>query len=391
MRRSRSAFHRWAIVALVIAWAKWPPVARADDERVNLRAEIGAEYDSNVHRTEKIAGTDGPAITGSPLARAVVGWSAADRIGTRQDVAFSILGAAKRFIASQAQNENVGIVDTAGSWRIAVGTRTRIGLGATYYEAVQAGTPTEQALSGEARDFRSLTPVLRLSVSVGDAGTAVIGAGYRRFVYKPLRAYDFDAPAFSASYRLVKETADGGADWDISVSAGVEMRRFAGPRLIAQVAGCTPATCTTIADPTGARHDDQFFVGRIDVTRTGTVLLGGTYAIQWNRSNSYGETLLRHVGAVQFATRLPLGIYLAARSELVYVSYADRVTVAAGPTGQQSASIDDENRSQVRAELTRDISARLQLVARYSLYLNPLGQADYLRHTGTLSVAFTVD
>jgi hypothetical protein len=120
-------------------------------------------------------------------------------------------------------------------------------------------------------------------------------------------------------------------------------------------------------------------------------LVGAGYALQWNRSNSYAETVLRHVGTVRFAAPLPLGLYLAARSELVKVTYADHVTVAVGPTGQPSASIDDENRSHIRAELSRDLGAHLQVIGRYSLYVNALGQGRYQRQTGTVSLTFTLD
>ncbi len=366
--------------------------ARADDERVNLRAELGVEYDSNVHRSRAIGGTNESPVVGSPLGRAVLGWSVADRIGARQDVAFSLLGAAKAFAASEARSENIGVVETSGAWRIAVGDRTRLGVGAIYYEAIQTGTRSEQALNGEARDFRSLTPTLRLQRAVGESGTIALGAGYRAFVYKPNPSYDFDAPVASVEYHLTRETSDGAADWDLLAGGGVEWRRFAGARLRPDPPNCAPGTCMTALDPASGRHQDQFFAGHFAVTRTGRVLVGVGYAIQWNRSNSFSETLLRHVATVRFTTPLPLGFYLAARTELVYVTYADRIVPAGGPTGQPSATIDDENRNHIRAELTRDISARLQLVGRYSLYVNALGQnGDYKRQTATLSIAFTID
>ena len=147
----------------------------------------------------------------------------------------------------------------------------------------------------------------------------------------------------------------------------------------------------TVADPSGARHADQFFTGQLDVTRTGSVLVGAGYALQWNRSNSYAESLIRHVGSVRFTAPLPLGIYLAARAELVYATYPQKVAIAVGgPSGQVSASIEEETRSQVRAELSRDLTAGLQLVGRYSFYANALGQGQYRRQTGMLSLVYTL-
>jgi hypothetical protein len=395
MRHRRPApRRRWAslVVAIVCFTAlPAPRPARAEDERIALRAELGAEYDSNVHRTEKLSVPGSPAPVGSPLGRAVLGWSAADRVGTSQDVAFSILGAAKLFTQPAARSENVGVVETGGSWRIAAGRLVHLGLGAAYYEAIQQGTHTEQQLSGDARDFRSLSPSGRLWWSIGDHGTLGFAGGYRWFVFKPNRDYDFGAPVLSAEYQMTRETADGGADWELAMGAGVEQRRFAGPRLQRQAEMCDPNTCAVFADLAGTRHRDRFFSGHLSVSRTGRVLIGAGYAVQWNDSNSYAETLIRHVGTVRFTAPLPLGVYLAARTELVYVTYVDGVAPISGSSGQAYATIDDENRSQIRAELSRDLGAHLQLIARSSLYLNPLGQLHYRRQTATLSVAFNID
>jgi hypothetical protein len=391
MRRSRPAFRRrWAPSALAMILATMGVRARADDERISLRAELGLEYDSNVHRAEQIEGANGPGVVGSPLTRAVLGWSAADRVGTGQDVAFSLLGGVKAFTVPDARSENVGVFETSGAWRILVGPRMRVGVAMATYEAVQAGTRTEQQLSGQARDFRSLAPSLRVFRAVGERGTVSLAAGYRWFVYKPLRSYDFGAPVLSAEYHLRYEASDGDADWDVVAGGGVELRRFAGTRLV-PTPTCTSSPCTPVLDPIGTRHADQFFSGHLEVVRTGRILIGAAYAIQWNRSNSYAEALLRHVATIRFTTPLPMGVYLAARTELVKVNYADSVALATGPSGQPSASIDDENRSHIRAELSRDVGKHLQVVGRYSLYVNALGQGRYLRQTATLSLAFTID
>jgi hypothetical protein len=367
--------------------------AAADDETVNVRAEVGAEYDSNVHRVERPQAGADPAVA-SPLARAVFGWSVADRLGDRHDVAFSVLGAGKVFLAPEARSENVGIVETGGTWRVGLGGRRRLALSTSYYEALQAGTAAERAISGEARDFRSLTPSAGLVLGVGDAGSLTVGAGYRWFVYKPLRAYDFGAPLLSAVYRWGKETDDGAAEWEIAAGAAVELRRFAGTRFVPGPAGCNPQECVPVAEsPPTTRHVDQFTMGHIDVARTGRMLLGLGYAAQWNRSNSYAESLLRHVLTLRLTTPLVLGIYLAARAELVYAIYPDPVALALGPSGRPSNSFDEEARSQVRGELSRDLGGHLQVIARASFYFNTLndeggGSADYRRLTTTLSFAY---
>ena len=88
------------------------------------------------------------------------------------------------------------------------------------------------------------------------------------------------------------------------------------------------------------------------------------------------------------------------RAELAYVTYPDGITLTTGtgtlptgPTGQPSASIEEETRSQLRVELSRDVTTHLQLVARYTFYANALGQGvgDYRRQTATLSLVYTTD
>jgi len=363
----------------------WCQPAAAAGEQVSARAELGAEYDDNVHRAEQIDGDRVP-IVSSALTRAVVGLSAADRVADHQDVAFSVLGAVKLFALPEARNENVGVVETTGAWNAGVAPRTRLGVGATYYEAIQAGTPTERALAAErdgvmeARDFRSVVPSLRALQGIGDGATLGLSAGYRWFVYKPLRDYDFQAPVVTLEQRLSRETEDGAAEWTLASAVSAELRRFAGPRLLSEG-----------ADGSGARHVDQFFTGQVEITRTGAVLLGAGYALQWNRSNSHGEGLLRHIGSLRFAAPLPLGLYLAARGELVFVSYHDQLPLLTDPSGQISASIEEETRSEVRAELSRDLGDRLQLVGRYVLYANAVGQGQYRRQTATLSLVFSTN
>ncbi len=391
MHRRLLAFLRAASLATGALSCPTPGWARDDDEKVSAHAEIGAEYDNNVHRVEQLPG-DRIGVVGSALARAVVGLSVSDRLTASQDVAFSVLGAAKLFAAPAARSENVGIVETSGAWNLMLSPRTRAGVGATYYEATQSGTATERALAAErdmvaeARDFRSLVPSLRALHAIGDGATLGLSVGHRWFVYKPLPDYDFRAPVASLEYRFVHETAEGDAEWELVSAANVELRRFSGPRLQVQTPGCAPDVCVTIPDPSGARHTDQFLSAQLDLTRTGRILVGAGYAIQWNRSNSYAESLIRHVASIRLTAPLPLGLYFAARTELVYVSYPDKVALVMGTSGQPGATIEEETRSQVRGELTRDLSQRLQLMARYTFYANAIGQGQYRRQTATVSL-----
>ena len=380
------------LLAITMSVGSRAPAAAAESsERVAIRGELGAEYDDNVHRAEVLSGAVEPPRVGSPVTRAVLGLTSTAALSHGQDVAFSLLGAGKLFLASAARSENVLVVDTAGSWRITTDRRGKLGLSATYYEAAQNVTPAERALSGEARDFRSIVPTLRVLRYLSSGDSLTLGAGFRSFVYKAQRDYDFQAPVFTVEYRLARETADGVADWEMTASTSLELRRFAGERLVSNPTGCAAGSCLPVVDPTGAHHVDQFLTAQAEVTRTGRLLVGAGYAIQWNRSNSLFESLVRHIGAVRLTAPLPFGLYLAARAELVFVTYPDKLTLATSVAGQPITSIEEESRSHLRAELSRDLTGHLQLMARYSYYANALGQSagDYRRQTATVSLVYS--
>ena len=120
---------RFADVAtlLCLACVCGPTAAQAQDSRssqLRLRAELGAEYDDNVHRAEQIRGAQPADIVSSPVSRALVGAAADGRLGDRQSVSTSVLFAGKIFTKHDARMENVAVVESAGAYRAAPG-RTR--------------------------------------------------------------------------------------------------------------------------------------------------------------------------------------------------------------------------------------------------------------------------
>jgi hypothetical protein len=139
-------------------------------------------------------------------------------------------------------------------------------------------------------------------------------------------------------------------------------------------------------------------MAQTEVTRTGRLLLGLGYAFQHNGSNSFGETLIRHIATARIATALPLDFYLAARADLLFVSYRESVPVAQaamaqGVGGTPYASIEEENRSSARIDLSRDVGARVRALLRYTFYANELGNniGEYRRHTLLLSLSFAFE
>src|SRR5579872_7442581 len=161
-------------LVLALAGALVAPPARGDDaegspnEHASLRAELGPEIDTNAHRTEiiNVPGTVNPPVVSSPLARAVLAWTLSDIVGDGHEVAMSATLAAKVFEKAAARDENVGIAESTLMWRAPLGARTALALAGAYYEAFQAEAPPP-VYSNDRRDFRSLTPTVRLLAAIG--------------------------------------------------------------------------------------------------------------------------------------------------------------------------------------------------------------------------------
>ncbi len=361
-----------------------------DNEHYQVMAELGLEYDSNAHRVEEVAGTAG-AVVGSFLQRLVLNAQLADQVAPRQTIAWSATVAGKVFDAPAARSEDVAIAQSSLMWRSALGARTWLAPAGTYYEAFQSWGP-EGDPAGERRDFRSLAPTLELRSGLSNSVDLGLAAGYRWLLFKPDRDFDFDGPTAGINLRWLVDT-ESGADWEARASAAVEYRNFAGP---AFVGNCLP---DHLPCPGPAVRNDDFLVAQADLTRTGRVLLGAGYVFGYNASNSFGQTLVRHVAIARLATALPLGLYLAARADLSFVFYRDSIPLAAtGDTtamvgGKPFVNIEDENRSSVRVDLSRDVSERLRALLRYTFYANELGSSvgTYRRQTLLLSLAFVLE
>jgi hypothetical protein len=365
----------------------------ADTEHYQLHTELGVEYDSNAHRAERIS-TSGGDLVGSFLQRLVLTGQLVDQVAPRHAIAMSATAGAKIFDAQPARSESVAIAQSSLLWRATLGPRTWLTPLGSYYEAFQSWGP-EGDPAGERRDFRSLTSNLELRTSLGYNLELAAAAGYRWLVFKPDRNFDFNGPTAGVSMRWLYD-AEGGADWEARASAAFEYRRFDGP---AHVSMCVPARPDGLPCPGTDARDDQFVMAQGEVTRTGRVLLALGYAFHHNASNSFGETLIRHIAIARVATALPLRLYLAARADLLFAFYRDPIPVAQAVDtmqmvgGKQFATIEDENRSSVRVDLSRDVGAPLRAILRYTFYANELGgnSGTYRRHTLLLSLAFTFE
>jgi hypothetical protein len=361
------------------------------NEHYTLRAELGPELDTNAHRTEliNVPGTVNPPVVSSPLARAVLTGSLSDVVGDGHQISMSATLAAKIFEKPEARDEDVGIAESTLMWRAPLGDHSALALAGAYYEAFQREAPPP-VFGDERRDFRSLTPTARFITPVSEHSDLGVGGGYRVFVFKPDQSFNFNAPTATLDLRWARETADGSADWEAAFRAIYERRTFDGAPYV------EPATCQMQCPPVAGtgRRLDHFATTAVDVSRTGArLLVGAGYALHLNFSNSFGETVTRHFFDAHVAASLPLDFYVALHAEIVLAYYKDQVFVAPNMAGSTFSSIEDENRNSVRVDLSRNLTDRLQVIARYSFYANSstANNVTYRRQTALLSLAYTFE
>jgi hypothetical protein len=354
-----------AAVAVSVAGSVNGRVAGAEVLGYGLRLEAGAEHDSNPARLETVAGVPGGRpIVPSPALRLVTSGDVAARVGGAHVLTVGAQVAGKRFLEPSAQPEDLIIAEGRAGLNLRLGERWGMGLHASYYDVFQRARSLN-----DARDFRSVHPVLRLDHRRGGSAFGLVG-GWRWFTFKPERAFDFMAPTAEASYRcsLTADTSDPaepGALWELSAGASLEARLF-------QVGRCASLSSCP-APPGSALRRDRFWAAHLEASRTGAVLLAAGLALGLNDSNSYGESLQRLAGLLRAVILLPWQLSLAARAELVATRYPEAVPVGHNAMTGMFVSVEDEGRSAFRLELVRPLGPSVELGARYTFYTQTPG------------------
>lgn len=341
-----------------------------------LRLESGGEWDSNPARVEVIEGLPaGRTATPSPALRLALNADFEGWLGDRWALSAGGGAAVRRLLRPEVQGEDLLVSEARAALSFVMFDGWILSGQGTVYDVLQRTDALE-----DARDFRSSSPSLRLTGSVGK-GRVHAAVGWRWFAYKPFPAYDFTAPTASVGYRHSAVAGlDGGADWDWGLGLGVEQRRF-GAIACAPNSGCPGDRLLSRRDP--------FVSFDADVTRTSDQLLGLGVAVQNNRSEKYGESLTRLAVHLRSVFVLPLEFSLAARAEVVLTSYADAVPVGHDAVANAFVTIDDEGRSNLRLDLSRPIGQRLEAGARYTLYSHVpgTGPVRFSRQIGLLYLA----
>jgi hypothetical protein len=363
--------------------------------KLTLRLELGPEYDSNANRAEIVQGAQNNDVpTGSFLLRTTVRAGLTWRSG-RNVLRLQGLAGGKVFFNPEVWDQNMIVGQLVAEDRFRVNDKVDLGLAGEYYDAAQQSTapPCAVVSCDRHRDFRSGSAVARLGF-YDDPGEFAITGGYRGFQWKPDHAFDFDAGQLTAlaGVRIYAGPPEREHEIDLSASYHMERRLYAG---VFDVNDCPPgmplsASCIV---PGGGQRADWFHEGDLELTWLRWVLLSASYSIQLNSSNSFGQSLVRHLITAKLGARLFWQLYLTVKGQLLVTRYLDPVLLDRQVNTQTFVSIEDENRNAVVVDLERPIGRTgVAIEARYSFYTNELTTVpvSFLRHVVYLGISYRV-
>lgn len=209
---------------------------------------------------------------------------------------------------------------------------------------------------------------------------ASLGAGWRLFSFKPNEAASSNGPSAQATVRVTPIDV-------LSVSLGytVLSRRFSTAQII-EDPDAEPQDGIVITIPTDTMREDIFHVGRAALSWRGPVILNVGYNLLLNRSNSFGQDLLRQNLEVTLTAPLFWELLASGYVQLQRTSYDNPIFVDA------NFQIDEDNRNAVVASLSRPLGDDWEVELRYSLYTQEFGgPTEYSRQTLMLALGYNFE
>ncbi len=366
--------------------------------RFGLTLSLGPEYDSNANRAEAVAGTmsaDTP--TGSFLLRS----TGALRLTWRTDnnqLRVTLGAGGKIFFNPAVFDQDVFALTIGAEDRVRVARFMHLGVAGDYYDAWQLPVAPFRA-----RDFRSGSALGRIYF-VDPLGEVALSGGYRGFQYKPDPYFDFQAAQVTA-YAVARLVfgANGDHELDVAATYHMERRWFNGvvelfadpPKMSPSDPPCAygyPIAERCLVAGTDQRAD-WWHEGGIELTYVGPLLVGVGYGLQLNLSNSFGQSLLRHIVTLKISYRFPWSVYATLKAQLYASVYLDPVLLDTDIHTLTFVTIEDENRNNVIIDLERPIgSTGLAVNARYSVFTNELSPSpvSFLRQVVYLGLTYRV-
>lgn len=362
--------------------------------RLTLQLDLGLGYDSNANRAEVVAGA--PVIdtpTGSFFAQSTARGGLALRNG-KNGLRLSGLIGGKVFFNPDVQDQNQLVGQLTVEDRVRAARWLEVGLLADYYDVGQEAVAPPCAVRScdRHRDFRSGSALARLAF-LDDPGELTLTGGYRGFQWKPDPTFDFQGGQATvlAAVRLYAGPPEREHEIDLAASYHFERRLYAGLLELDTCGPGQPLTDTCINFGSAARAD-WFHEAGVELTWVRAVLLSAAYSLQVNQSNSFGQSLVRHIVTAKLSARLFWQLYLTLKGQLLITRYLDPVLLDRQVNTQTFVTIEDENRNALIVDLERPVGHGFSVGARYSFYTNELGgtPASFQRHVAYLGVTYKV-
>lgn len=198
-------------------------------------------------------------------------------------------------------------------------------------------------------------------------------AGAHRFLYHPALQWSFGAPevGLSGRYRFDRR------------HAAVVLGDF-GQRGYASLAREPPEGGG--GDRVGVTRRDTALTAGVGYRYRGPLALGLTYSYQEQRSNSFGETVIRHRLSGNAGLRLPWRMNLLAQGTVALNRFPDRVYLSP----EIILLDDDEAQNSLSVRLARPLGPHLDAELSYGLYgaRLPRSGLSYFRQVGALGFSF---
>ncbi len=370
--------------------------------RFGLTLSLGPEYDSNANRAEVVANAESPdQAIGSFLLRstgsALLTWKTSSNI-----LRLAVGAGGKIYFNPAVFDQDVFALTISGEDRVRVARFLHLAIVGDYYDAWQLPVAPFRA-----RDFRSGAALGRIYF-VDPLGEVALSGGYRGFQYKPDPYFDFQS-AQATAYAVARLVfgANGDHEVDVAATYHFERRWFNGSVQYFQQDDTPPPGVAPPVPPCAygqpiqdrclvagsAERDDWFHEGGLELTYVGPLLIGIGYGLQLNLSNSFGQSLLRHIVTFKLGYRLPWSLYATVKAQLYVSLYLDPVLLDRAFNTQQFITIEDENRNNVIVDLERPIGdTGLAVNARYSVFTNELtpSPVSFLRQVVYLGLTYRV-
>ena len=370
--------------------------------RFGLTLSLGAEYDSNANRAESVANAESP---DSPTPSFLLRTTGSLRFSWRTNgnaLRLTLGAGGKLFFNSDVFDQDVFALSLAGEDRFRVARFLHFAIVGDYYDAWQLPVAPFRA-----RDFRSGAALGRVYF-VDPLGEVALSGGYRGFEYKPDPYFDFQAVQATA-YGVARLVfgANGEHELDVAASYHFERRWFNGvvqyfqpdaePFVSTQehplqCAYGMPIQDYCLAAGTAERRD-WFHESGLELTYVGPLLVGVGYGLQLNLSNSFGQSLIRHIVTLKVSYRFPWSLYATLKAQLYASVYLDPVLLDRAINTLQFITIEDENRNNVIVDVERPIGdTGLAINARYSVFTNELtpSPVSFLRQVVYLGLTYRV-